>query len=92
MKYSNLEEITDAKEMISPPGDTLAETLEFKGISQTELANSMNRPVETINEIIKGKTAITPKIALQLEHFLGIDAKFWLEREKNYRIELNKLI
>jgi len=91
MKYSDLEEISDAKEMISPPGDTLAETIEFKGISQTELATRMNRPVKTINEIIKGKAAITSETAIQLEHVLGIEAKFWLEREKNYRLELAEI-
>ena len=43
-----------------PPGDTLLEILEDIGMTQAELAKRMGRPKKTINEIIKGKSAITP--------------------------------
>jgi HTH-type transcriptional regulator/antitoxin HigA len=89
--YKNLKEIETARQLISPPGDTLAETMELKGISQPILAMRMDRPLKTINEIIKAKTAITPETAIQLELVLGIEAKFWLEREKNYRLELAEI-
>lgn len=89
--YKTQEEITIAKQLISPPGDTLAETIEIKGLSQPSLAIRMGRPLKTINEIIKGKTAITPETAIQLERVLGIEAAFWLEREKNYRLEMAKI-
>lgn len=89
--YKTLKEIEIAKQMISPAGDTLAETIELKGISQPTLAMRMGRPVKTINEIIKGKTIITPETAIQLERVLGIEANFWLEREKNYRLELAEI-
>lgn len=91
MKYTSLQDIEDAKEMISPPGDTLAETIEIKGISQPMLAMRMGRPLKTINEIIKGKTAIMPETAIQLERVLGIEAEFWLERERIYRLELAEI-
>lgn len=70
---------------VSPPGETLAETLEELGMSQKELATRMGRPVKTINEIIQAKTAITPDTALQLEKALNIPASFWLKREQHYR-------
>lgn len=89
--YKTLEDITIARQIISPPGDTLAETLLVKGINQPSLALRMGRPVKTINEIIKGKAAIMPETAIQLERVLGIEAAFWLEREKNYRLELAQL-
>ncbi|MCX6252626.1 MAG: ImmA/IrrE family metallo-endopeptidase [Bacteroidetes bacterium] len=89
--YRTKEDIKTARQIISPPGDTLAETLSVKGISQPSLALRMGRPIKTINEIIKGKTAITPETAIQLERVLGIEAAFWLEREKNYRLELAQL-
>ena len=47
----------------SPPGDTLAETIEKIGMSQ---ARRMGRPVKIINEIIQTKIAITAENALQL--------------------------
>ena len=88
MKYLTRTDIEAARQLISPPGDTLLETLEEKGISQTELANRMKRPLKTINEIIKGKTAIMPETAFQLGRVLGISAGFWLERERRYQLEL----
>ncbi|MBU6351139.1 MAG: HigA family addiction module antidote protein [Chloroflexi bacterium] len=73
---------------VSPPGETLLETLEALGMSQTDLANRMGRPQKTINEIIKGKAAITPETALQLEKVLNVPARFWLNREQQYRESL----
>lgn len=84
-------DIEAARNLLSPPGDTLAETLEFEGISQTDLARRMGRPEKTISEIINGKAAITPETAQQLALVLGIPASFWLQRENNYRLELAEL-
>jgi plasmid maintenance system antidote protein VapI len=60
-------------------------------MTQTELAARMGRPLKTVNEIIKGKAAITPETALQLERVLGAPAHFWLTREKHYREYLERL-
>jgi addiction module HigA family antidote len=74
-----------APDYASPPGDTLLEALEERGMSQAELAERTGRPKKTINEIIQGKTEITPETALQLEYALGIPAHFWNNRERRYR-------
>ena len=89
--YKTKEDIIAARQVISPPGDTLAEIIDMKGISQADLAVRMGRPLKTINEIIKGKAAITPETAIQLERVLGTEADFWLERENKYRLELAEL-
>ena len=91
MKYKTLQDIENAREVISCPGDTLAEIITNKGMSQTELASRMGRPLKTINEIIMGKTAITPETALQLQRVLGPTAHFWLNYEKTYRLELAEI-
>ena len=70
---------------VSPPGETLLETLETISMSQVELAKRMGRPVKTINEIIQKKAAITAETALQLEQVLHIPASFWLKLEQHYR-------
>lgn len=70
---------------VSPPGETLQETLDMHGLSQAELAERTGRPKKTINEIIQGKAAITPDTALQLELVLRVPATFWLAREAKYR-------
>jgi addiction module HigA family antidote len=70
---------------VSPPGETLEEILEERGMSQAELAERTGRPKKTINEIIQGKAALTPETALQFERVLGVPASFWLNREQHYR-------
>jgi HTH-type transcriptional regulator / antitoxin HigA len=70
---------------VSPPGATLRELLEQRGITQADLAERMGRPKKTINEIIRGKAAITPETALQLELVLRVEAEFWNRREQSYR-------
>lgn len=71
-----------------PPGETLLEVLESLGLSQIELAERTGRPKKTINEIIKGHTAITPETALQFERVLGVEASFWTSLEHDYRAAL----
>lgn len=70
---------------VSPPGETLGELLQERDIGQRELARRTGRPAKTINEIVNGKAEITPETAIQLERVLGVPARFWLEREHDYR-------
>ena len=72
----------------SSPGEILAETIEAMGLTQTELARSMGRPIKTINGIIQGKAALTADTALELERVLGVPASFWNDLESNCREHL----
>jgi addiction module HigA family antidote len=74
-----------------PPGETLAETLEVRGMSQAELARRMGRPVQAINEIVRGGKALTAETALQLEKVLGTPAHVWTRLEADYRFNLARL-
>src|SRR3954452_11315061 len=70
------------------PGEILQETLDERGMSQSDLARRMGRPIKTINEIVNAKAAITPDTAIQLEFALGISAGFWNSLETTYREQL----
>jgi len=70
---------------VSPPGETLVETIEALGMSQAQLAERTGRSKKMINEIIKGKAPITPKMAIELERVTGVATSFWNNRERNYR-------
>jgi len=76
------------KELLSPPGDTIQETIDTIGMSQAELAERIGRPKEKLNDIIKGREPITLKTAILLERVLGIAVSFWMARENEYRMEL----
>jgi len=79
------------KELFSPPGDTLLETIDAIGMSQAELAERIGRPKEKLNDIIKGREPITLKTAILLERVLGIPVSFWMERERLYREKVARI-
>lgn len=72
-------------DMVTPPGETLAETIEALGMSQAQLAERTGRSKKMINEIIKGKAPITARMSIELERVLGVPAGFWNNREHHYR-------
>lgn len=80
--------VTWAPDWRIAPGEILGEALQDRGLTQTDLARRMGRPVKTINEIVNGKAAITPETAIQLERTLGISASFWNSLETRYREHL----
>lgn len=71
--------------LVSPPGTTLGELLEEKGIKQTEFATRLGVTPKFINELVSGKAIITPPTALALEKTLGVPADFWLVRDARYQ-------
>lgn len=74
-----------------PPGETLAEEIEARGLSQKQLAKKMARPVQAINEIVHGKKQITAQTALQLEDVLGTPAEFWMNLQVGYQLTKARL-
>ena len=76
---------------VSVPGETLSEALEERAMTQADLAQRIGRSRKTINEIIRGKAPITPETALLLERALGIPARFWSNRESQYREALERI-
>ncbi|MCP4641715.1 MAG: HigA family addiction module antidote protein [bacterium] len=80
-----------APDIAIPPGETLKETIDALGMTQVNLATRMGRPLKTINEVIKGKTAITAQTATELERVLGAPATFWLRLEMDYQVTLARL-
>ena len=74
-----------------PPGETLAEELEARRLSQKALALKMRRPVQVVNEIVLGKKQIVARTALDLERALGIPAEFWMNLEVGYQLARARL-
>ncbi len=69
------------------PGAHLAEFLEEYGLSQYRLAKEIHVPPRRINEIVKGKRAITADTALRLGRFFGMEAGFWMNLQARYDME-----
>lgn len=61
------------------PGEMLLEEfLKPLGVTQSELAHRLGVSFPRLNEIIRGKRAMTPDTALRLARVLGMSAEFWL--------------
>lgn len=69
----------------SPPGATIKEQLEFRGMSQKEFAERMGYTPKHICDLLSGETRLTPNMALRLESVLGIPADYWNRLEALYR-------
>lgn len=76
---------TFTPDWISAPGETIADLLEERGWTQTELAKRTGFTKKHINLLIKGNAPIYEDTALKLERVLGSTARFWLAREAQYR-------
>lgn len=89
--YRTKEDIAIAREVISCPGDTLAEHLDYTCVSPAELAERMGMSEAIINEITRGAAPITPETARQLQQVVGISTDFWMKKEQNYRLRLAEI-
>jgi HTH-type transcriptional regulator/antitoxin HigA len=74
-----------------PPGDVLAEELEVRGLTQSRLARLMHRPLQAINEIVRGRKRITGTTALELADALGTSAELWVRLEADYELTKARL-
>jgi HTH-type transcriptional regulator/antitoxin HigA len=75
---------------VSPPWDTLRETIDARGWSAADLAGRAGISLEEIDRVLAGSTSITPEFAAGLERALDVPARFWLNRERGYRESLEK--
>lgn len=67
------------------PGEILKEEyLQPLGLSVAVAAAGCGVPRTRLNDIIRGRRAITPDTALRLARYLGTDAKSWLALQSNY--------
>jgi HTH-type transcriptional regulator/antitoxin HigA len=68
------------------PGEFLGEEIVARGMTQKALAEALGRPPQAINEIIRGRKAITADTAVGLERVLGTPAYGWLRSQAAYEL------
>lgn len=73
------------------PGELLNEEfLKPMGISQYRLAKSISVPPRRVNEIVKGRRAISADTALRLSLYFGLSERFWINLQAWYDLETEK--
>ncbi len=74
--------------LIIHPGETIADVLEERGITQAELASRAGVSSAYVSNVIAGKKGISVNFARGLEYALGVPKSFWLNLQANYESEL----
>ena len=80
-----------AKKLLPPihPGEILREDfLKPLGLSMNKLALDLHVPVTRIAEIVHERRSITPDTALRLGRYFNTSARFWLNAQAAYDLEL----
>src|SRR5580698_17184 len=71
------------------PGEILrCEFLEPLSMSVNALALALRVPAPRINDIVRGKRAISADTALRLERYFGASAQFWLNLQIAYDLRI----
>ena len=74
------------------PGEILLEEfLKPLEISQYRLAKDISVDPRRINEIVHGKRSISADTALRLGRFFRMSARFWLNLQSHYDLELGEM-
>jgi HTH-type transcriptional regulator / antitoxin HigA len=71
-----------------PPGDFIRDELTARSWTHEDLARIIDRPLPTVNEIINGKRAVMPEMAVALGAAFGTAPEVWIQREADYRLSL----
>jgi len=77
-----------SRELLIHPGETIADILAERNISQAALATSTGVSPAFISNVIGGKKDISARFAMDLEYALGVPRSFWLNLQANYDAEL----
>ena len=78
--------MSEPLELIAPGEILLEEFMRPHAVNQNRLARDIDVPVARINEIVKGKRAITADTALRLGKYFGTSAELWLGLQMEYDI------
>jgi antitoxin HigA-1 len=73
------------------PGRILQEEyLRLLNLSATALAKELHVSVPTVNDIVRGRRAVTADMAVRLARYFGTTEQFWLNLQDAYDVSLAK--
>ena len=72
------------------PGELLKDEIEYRNISQRQLATSMGVSYTVLNDIVNGKRSVNTKFALLCEAALGVPAHILIGLQADYDMQVTK--
>jgi addiction module HigA family antidote len=70
------------------PGELLKDELEYRQLSQKEVAKQLGLPYTAFNEILNGKRPVTTDFALFMEAALGVPAYILVGMQTDYNLQI----
>lgn len=67
------------------PGEVLRDLMMLRQLSPDGLAQQMDWSRAALQDVIDGREAVTPELAMKLQDTLGVPAIQWLKLEAAYR-------
>jgi antitoxin HigA-1 len=68
----------------------LKEYLEPMGLTQKELADHLEIPIQRVNEIVRGKRGVSPDTAWLLSEAFDTSPEFWLNLQSMHDLSLSR--
>ena len=66
------------------PGELIGDNLDELGVTITVAADALAITRQQLHNLIAGRSAITPEMAVKLEKAIGSTADTWLRMQMNY--------
>lgn len=74
-----------------PPGETLRELLEERGLTQRDLARRADLSPKHVNRLLQGLVPLSADVATRLERVTGTPARIWNRLEADYQSDLERI-
>ena len=75
-------------DLLIPPGETIADILEARRMTQADLASATGAPSAYVGGVIAGQEEISADFADALERVFDVPKSFWMNLQSNYNAEV----
>lgn len=76
----------------SKPGDSIRTMMERRGISAHHLAVHFDGGLERVRGLLDGSQSVDAPTALRLSEVIGATQKFWLKRQENFDVAVERAV
>ena len=95
LNHLDFSDVADTRQGKLPPihpGEILREEFLLPmGMTANSLALALRVPAPRINDVVRGRRAISPDTALRLSRYFGVSAEFWMNLQTAYDLRMARL-
>jgi addiction module HigA family antidote len=74
------------------PGEHIQEEMDALSMSPEMFANQLGIPATKLMAVVEGRESVTAELALRLGHFFGTTARFWMNLQLLFDLEVAERI